>query len=64
MRRVNLSMILQERNDGSRKNELENKPHFLFDPSMHDKFINVHHIHFDHVNYKKLEEQESNNDVV
>ena len=63
-KRINLSMILQERNDDSRENELENELHLLFDPSMHDKFINPYHIHFDHVNYKKLEEQESNNDVV
>ena len=64
MRRVNLSIIFQERNDDSRENELENKPYLLFDPSMHDKFINLYHIHFDHVNYKKLEEQKNNNDVV
>ena len=31
---------------------------------MHDKFINSYHINFDYVNYKNLEEQESNNDVV
>ena len=31
---------------------------------MNDKFINPYHIDFDHVNYKNLEEQESNNDVV
>ena len=31
---------------------------------MHDKFINLYHIDFDHVNYNNLEEQESNNDVV
>ena len=36
----------------------------LFDSTMHDKFINPYHIDFDHVNYKNLEEQESNNDVV
>ena len=64
MKRVNLSMILEERNDDSRENELENKPHLLFDPSMHNKFSNPYHIDFDHVNYNNLEEQESNNDVV
>ena len=64
LKRVNLSMILQERNDDSRENEPENKPHLLFDSTMHDKFINPYHIDFDHVNYKNLEEQESNNDVV
>ena len=63
-KRINLSMILQERNDDNRENEFENEPHLLFDPSMHDKFINPYHIDFDYVNYKKLEGQQSNNDVV
>ena len=31
---------------------------------MYDKLINPYHIDFDHVNYKNLDEQESNNDVV
>ena len=64
MKRVNLTIILQEINDDSREHKLENELHLLFDPSMNDKFINPYHIDFDHVNYKNLEEQESNNDVV
>ena len=31
MRRVNFCMILQETNHDSRENELDNKPHLLFD---------------------------------
>ena len=63
-KRVNVSMILEKINDDSRENELENEPHLLSDPTMHNKFINPYHIDFDHVNYKNLEEQESNNDVI
>ena len=64
MKRVNLTIILQEINDDSREHKLENELHLLLDPSMNDKFINPYHIDFDYVNYKNLEEQESNNDIV
>ena len=64
MKRVNLTMILQKINDDSREHKLENELHLLLDPSMNDKFINPYHIDFDHVIFKKLEEQESNNDAL